>query len=119
MCCFSAEHVALRSMSKDWLARNKNNVSQRSDMSIRGLLFQWASTSKIQLSVLVKNKVDLIIISLKINLFSSWYSWTIAEVALGNNRSLTQCVTNPVRKESYCDYDKWNISVVICDTDIS
>jgi hypothetical protein len=40
MCCFSANHVALRSKSKDWLARNQNNVSEWSDMSIRGLLFQ-------------------------------------------------------------------------------
>ena len=40
ICCFSAEHAALRSKSKDCLARNQNNVSQWSDMSIRGLLFQ-------------------------------------------------------------------------------
>jgi len=26
--CFSAKHAALRSMSKDWLARNQNNVSE-------------------------------------------------------------------------------------------
>jgi hypothetical protein len=26
------------------LARNQNNVSEWSDMSLRGLLFQWAST---------------------------------------------------------------------------
>ena len=26
MCCFSAKHAALRSKSKDWLARNQNNV---------------------------------------------------------------------------------------------
>ena len=38
--CFSAKHVALRSKSKDWLARNQNNLSKWSDMSIRGLLFQ-------------------------------------------------------------------------------
>ena len=44
-------------------------------MSIRGLLFQWASTIKIQLRVLVLYKADLIINSLKINLFSPWYSW--------------------------------------------
>ena len=25
--CFSAKHTTLRSMSKDWLARNQNNVS--------------------------------------------------------------------------------------------
>jgi hypothetical protein len=40
MCCFSAKHVAIRSKSKDWLARNQNNVSKWSDMSIRGRLFQ-------------------------------------------------------------------------------
>ena len=40
MCCFSAKHAALRRKSKDWLARNKNNVSEWSDMSIRGMLFQ-------------------------------------------------------------------------------
>ena len=38
--CFSAKHVALRSKSKDWLARNQNNLSEWGDMSIRGLLFQ-------------------------------------------------------------------------------
>ena len=40
MCCFSAKHTALRRKSKDWLARNQNNVSEWSDMSTRGLLFQ-------------------------------------------------------------------------------
>ena len=70
ICCFSAKHVALKRKSKDWLARNQNNVSEWKDMSTRGLLFQWASTLKIELSVLVKNKADLIIISMKIYLFS-------------------------------------------------
>ena len=40
ICCFSAKHAALRRMNKDWLARNQNNVSEWSDMSTRGLLFQ-------------------------------------------------------------------------------
>jgi hypothetical protein len=40
MCCFSAKHAPLRSKSKDWLTRTQNNVSEWSDMSIRGLLFQ-------------------------------------------------------------------------------
>jgi len=53
ICCFSAKHAALRRKSKDWLARYQNNVSEWSDMSTSGLLFQWASTIKIQLSVLV------------------------------------------------------------------
>ena len=50
----------------------------------RGLLCQWASTIKIQLCVLVQYKADLSIISLKINLFSPWYtcSWKIAELEL-------------------------------------
>ena len=39
-CCFSSKHAALRRKSKDWLARNQNNVSEWSDMSTSGLLFQ-------------------------------------------------------------------------------
>ena len=39
MCCFSAKYAALRSKSKDWLARDQNNVSEWGDMSIRRLLF--------------------------------------------------------------------------------
>jgi hypothetical protein len=62
-------------------------------MSISGLLFQWTSTIKIQLSMLVKYKADLII-SLKINLFSLWYSWKIAELVLNNNHSLTPLKTD-------------------------
>jgi hypothetical protein len=46
-------HAILRSKITDWLAQNQNNVSEWSDMSTDGLLFQWASTVKIQLSVLV------------------------------------------------------------------
>ena len=53
ICCFSAKHEALRKKTKDWLARNQNNVSEWSDMSTHGLLFQWPSTIKIQLRVLV------------------------------------------------------------------
>jgi hypothetical protein len=44
ICCFSAKHTALRRKSKDWFARNQDNVSEWGDMSIRGQLFQWAST---------------------------------------------------------------------------
>ena len=39
-CCFFAKHAALRSKSKDWLARNQDTVSEWSDMSTRVLLFQ-------------------------------------------------------------------------------
>ena len=40
ICCFSAKHALLRRKSKDWLARNQDNVSKYGDMSIRGLLIQ-------------------------------------------------------------------------------
>jgi hypothetical protein len=39
ICCFSAKYAALRRKSKDWLARNQDNMSEWCDMSIRGLLF--------------------------------------------------------------------------------
>jgi hypothetical protein len=39
ICCLSAKHTALRRKSKDQFARNQNTVSERSDMSTRGLLF--------------------------------------------------------------------------------
>ena len=53
ICCFSAKHAALMRKSKDWLARNQNNVSEWSDMSTLGLLFHWASTIKIQLGMFI------------------------------------------------------------------
>ena len=53
ICWFSAKHTAWRRKNKDWLTRNQDNVSEWSDMAIRGRLFQWSSTIKIQLSVLV------------------------------------------------------------------
>ena len=37
---FVASSLNMRRKSKDWLARNQNNVSEWSDMSTRGLLFQ-------------------------------------------------------------------------------
>ena len=40
ICCFSAKHAALSSKSKDWLVRNQDNVSEWSDISNLGLLFQ-------------------------------------------------------------------------------
>ena len=67
------------------MARNQTNLSEWGNMSIRGLLFQWASTMKIQLNVSVDYKVGLIVISLKFNVFSPWYIWQIDELALNNN----------------------------------
>jgi hypothetical protein len=65
-CCFS-KHGTLRKKSKDMLARNPDNVSESSDMTTRGLLFQWASIIKTQLSVLIQYKADIIITSYRIS----------------------------------------------------
>ena len=53
ICCFSAKYAALKRKSKDWMVQNQDNVSEWSDMSIFRLLFQWATTIKIKLCVLV------------------------------------------------------------------
>ena len=45
ICCFSANHAALRRKSKDWLAWNQNNMSEWSAMSTRGLLFSEIAKS--------------------------------------------------------------------------
>jgi hypothetical protein len=46
LCCFYTKYAAFRRKSKDWLARNQDNVSEWGEMSTRGLLFQWARTKK-------------------------------------------------------------------------
>ena len=40
ICCFFAKRAALHRKSKDWLARDQNNVSEWNAISTRGLLFQ-------------------------------------------------------------------------------
>jgi hypothetical protein len=39
--CFSAKHAALMRKSKDWLARNRDNVSQWGDMFVRKQVHQY------------------------------------------------------------------------------
>jgi hypothetical protein len=79
-CCFlsPSKHGASRSKIKDWLAWNLDNVSEWSDMSTCGLLFQWASTINIlQCEHLIKS-----------NLFSTWFSLEIVQLVLNNNHYL-------------------------------
>ena len=45
---------------------------------------------KLKKSVMIQYKVDIIIFSLKCSLFSSWYGWKIALLALNNNHLLIQ-----------------------------
>ena len=102
-CCFT-KHVALRSKSKYWLAWNHNNLSRVGWHAV-SLLFQWASTIKIQLSVLVYYKASIIIILLKCNLFLPWYGWTIAHLALNNNQSYHSSVMCCLKQFS------WNVII--------
>ena len=39
ICCFSVKHVALNRNSRDWFARNQDNMSEWNDMATRGQLF--------------------------------------------------------------------------------
>jgi hypothetical protein len=39
ICCFSSKHAAFRRKSKDWMARNQNNMSEWSDMSTADCCF--------------------------------------------------------------------------------
>ena len=83
ICCFSAKHAAKRRKSTEWSTQN-----QWGNTSIRGLLFQWTSSIKKPTKCvgLVQSEPQHLT---EYNLFSPWYSWKIAELALSNNHSLT------------------------------
>jgi hypothetical protein len=100
ICCFSAKHAALRSKSKDWLARNQNNVSGWSDMSPGELLFQWASAYRIPTQRTSSSSHWKL----------TWYSWKIAELALNNNHSLTHSLTHSSRHTGYIQHNKESVS---------
>ena len=53
ICWLSTKRESLTRKKKDWLAWIHNNVSKWGEISIRGLLLQWASAIKIQLNVLI------------------------------------------------------------------
>jgi hypothetical protein len=46
LCCFSAKHAVLRSKSKDWMAWNRNNVSEWNNIFTCRLLFHYKTTTK-------------------------------------------------------------------------
>ena len=108
MCCFSAKHAAIRRNIKDCVAWNRDNVSEWSEMSTHRLLFQWPSTIKNPTKhvgqVQSKHHYHLI----ECNLFSPWYSWKIAHLALNNNHSLK--LHNTVNTNSYQGNDPHSTS---------
>jgi hypothetical protein len=66
----------------------QNNVFDWRNISMRGLLFQWANTVMIQLqrAGLVQSVHHLYLI--ECNLLLPWLGWKIAQLALNNNQSL-------------------------------
>ena len=58
--------------------------------------------SKFHPTVLLLFQGDIIIISLKCNVFSPWSSWNIPHLTLNNNHSLTQ--SSSKRKTSLCHW---------------
>ena len=92
LCCFSAKYKALMIKSKDWLARNENNVSGATCLTClpADRLLQWASTINKKSACWSRTKPTIIIIiSLRFNLFSPWYNWKMTRLVLNNNHSLT------------------------------
>ena len=83
---YFAKHTALRRNSKDWLARNRDNVSELSNMSVCRQLFQ-CFTIKIDL-IQSRHHYHLV----EYNLFFPWFtgSWKFAHWALNYNYSLIQ-----------------------------
>jgi hypothetical protein len=63
-------------------------------MSTHGHLFQPTSTIKIQLSVLVWYKANIIVFSSISSLSSQWYSWTIVHLVF-SKQSPTHSLTPP------------------------
>ena len=77
ICCFSVKHAPLRSKSEDWLALNEKYMSEWSDMSVRMLLFQWASTIKIPSWSMERGwNHHLIEMCLVLNMSRSW-KWSL------------------------------------------
>jgi hypothetical protein len=90
ICCFLVMHTALRRYNKDWLIRIKSmcpsvatciledccfsELAQQIPIIHVGLLQRWHHYHLIEC-----------------NLFSPWYGWDIAHLALSNNHSLTLC----------------------------
>lgn len=68
--------------TKIGLSHSHDNAHEWSNLSICRLLFQWSSSIKFQLSML------LITSSYENVLVLLWYSWKIANMALNNNLSL-------------------------------
>jgi hypothetical protein len=85
---WTGKHAALGKKSKDWSARSQDNVSEWGDMSIRGTVVSVREHYKNPTKRVGLEQSGLTTISLKINLFSSWFSWKIVEKHMSYSFSL-------------------------------
>jgi hypothetical protein len=89
ICCFSARHAWLRRKSKDWSARNQGNMSERVTCLSADCCFSELALWKSNQACQSGTKGTSSSYQCKVSLFSPWYSWTIAELALNNYHLLT------------------------------
>ena len=90
ICCYSTKHASLRSKSKDLLAQNLDNGPEL-----------WLLVNHC-FNELVCYKADIIIISLKCNLFSTWYSCKKnADPALNTNHFISHSFARNSGSEIY------------------
>jgi hypothetical protein len=91
VCCFSTNHAQLRSKSKDWLARNQNNVFEWRDMSNHGLFNKLALSKSNSACWSGIKRTSSSYSHQKCNyVFSPRYSRNVTELALNNNHSLVK-----------------------------
>ena len=81
MCCFPDKYTVLRRKSKDWVARNRDNVRRKIYPRTVRTVFSDNPTKRVGL---VESGAHH---HLKFE-FSPWYSWTIAELPSNNKHAL-------------------------------
>jgi hypothetical protein len=117
MCCLSAKYVyaAIRRKNKDWLARN---VSELGDMFICRLLFQWASTIKIQvcwsITKLISSSLHCYLICSRHDLADKLLSCRSTTITHSLTHSLTHSFHinwTPPRQKSFWSHPWWHIGL--------
>jgi hypothetical protein len=92
ICFFFTNHAVLSNKSKIWHVRNYDNVSEWSDMWTDCCFSEKHYNDIIKSVCLVQSEHQYHFI--ESNLFSPWFSWTIAYLTFGNTHSLTLTAVN-------------------------
>ena len=97
ICCFSAKNAALRIKSKDWLAKNQDNVSEWRNMSVPSVFL-------INVYTAFDNKIFL---SLQITKLIEYLSENCSGVKKLREQSSVQCITSISRESG--KHPPWQI----------